>query len=74
MRPFLQFRTSFTPSLLEKSKYKTRLTEVVYQPYRIPNARRTGPNQFDNPVSKEDFLKSIEFGDRIYNTEQIQES
>ena len=43
---------------------------VAYYPYKIPNARRSGPNQFENPPSKEEFLSSIEFGEPFHNTDK----
>ena len=42
---------------------------VAYYPYKIPNARRTGPDQFENRPSKEEFLASIIFGEPFHNTD-----
>jgi len=43
---------------------------VAYYPYKIPNAQRSGPNQFENPLPKQDFLDSIIFGDPFFNTDK----
>ena len=46
---------------------------VAYIPFKIPNARRTGPHQFDNPMPKQEFLDSIVFGDPFYNTQKYED-
>ena len=43
---------------------------VAYFPYKIPNAQRFGPHQFDNPPSQEEFLASIIFGEPFFNTDK----
>ena len=38
--------------------------------FQIPNSARSGPNQFENPVPRQEFLDSIVFGTPFYNTKK----